>query len=201
MPFILSAFGWAALWLTDAFNTRSSTLCSVLYQCRFSATASAEWCQGMKADFIPPLPPGPQQHATLAMSFLAGSLTPTALLRLCMKPEGFIKAEVPETELESAVLSLQVCPCGTNTLFWCQSSIFKRVGSAAEGQVVKHRHCAAGKENILLLLVLLINTISRSESTKASSKLQNTNVAWNYCKTSHSARDVSRQSMEKVRIS
>lgn len=76
-----------------------------------------------------------------------------------------------------------------------------RVGSAAEGQVVKHRHCAAGKENILLLLVLLINTSSKSESTKSSRKSQNTNVAWRKCKTSHSARDVSRQSMEKVRIS
>lgn len=100
-----------------------------------------------KADFTPALMQGPQRHAALTESFTGWvSRTHSSASPLLLHeargvfppttdiPKGLAEAEAPETELESTVLSLQVHPCAKHALFWCQSSICKRVGSAAEGE-------------------------------------------------------------------
>lgn len=91
-----------------------------------------------KADFTPALLQGPQQYAALTASF-AGWVSPThssaspSLLHEARGlvffpftdiPKGLTKAAAPEAELESTVLSLQVCSCGKRTLFLVPKQYF-----------------------------------------------------------------------------
>lgn len=147
MPFILAALSRAGLWLTEAANTLSHALLWLLP----ALIPFCSSCWAMPRQWI--------QFSIItrtSTSVTGCPLLPTALLSLCfcMKPEGFSFTTWqlwmthwdwgPETQLESAGLSLQVCPCGKHIIFWCQSSIFKSMVSAAKGWAVKFRNWRCG---------------------------------------------------------
>lgn len=85
MPFILAALSRAGLWLAEAADTHSATLCSGLYQLRFHPAAPAEQCQGSEGRFQPSI-------ITRTSTSFTGRASPppsSACSLLFMKPERF----------------------------------------------------------------------------------------------------------------